>query len=29
RQAEQCPGDGGSECPIINNLAGCCQKRQE
>ncbi|MEQ9833763.1 Cu(I)-responsive transcriptional regulator [Pectobacterium versatile] len=27
--AEQCPGDGGSECPIINNLAGCCQKRKE
>ncbi|QQG29694.1 Cu(I)-responsive transcriptional regulator [Pectobacterium carotovorum] len=24
--AEQCPGDGGAECPIINNLAGCCQK---
>ncbi|KHN49881.1 Cu(I)-responsive transcriptional regulator [Pectobacterium fontis] len=22
--AEQCPGDGGAECPIINNLAGCC-----
>ncbi|MFJ5315293.1 Cu(I)-responsive transcriptional regulator [Pectobacterium versatile] len=27
--AEQCPGDGGADCPIINNLAGCCQKRQE
>ncbi|GKW23350.1 Cu(I)-responsive transcriptional regulator [Pectobacterium polonicum] len=24
--AEQCPGDGNAECPIINNLAGCCQK---
>ncbi|ACT12146.1 Cu(I)-responsive transcriptional regulator [Pectobacterium aroidearum] len=24
--AEQCPGDGGADCPIINNLAGCCQK---
>ncbi|MFC3394836.1 Cu(I)-responsive transcriptional regulator [Brenneria rubrifaciens] len=22
--AEQCPGDSGAECPIINNLAGCC-----
>lgn len=21
---EQCPGDDGAECPIINNLAGCC-----
>ncbi|MBN3064445.1 Cu(I)-responsive transcriptional regulator [Pectobacterium aquaticum] len=27
--AEQCPGDGGADCPIINNLAGCCQKRKE
>ncbi|MBA5202951.1 MULTISPECIES: Cu(I)-responsive transcriptional regulator [Pectobacterium] len=24
--AEQCPGDGGADCPIINNLAGCCKK---
>ncbi|CAI0984319.1 MULTISPECIES: Cu(I)-responsive transcriptional regulator [Serratia] len=23
--AEQCPGDEGAECPIINNLAGCCR----
>lgn len=22
--AEQCPGDEGAECPIINNLVGCC-----
>ncbi|MBE5250999.1 Cu(I)-responsive transcriptional regulator [Mixta mediterraneensis] len=22
--AEACPGDDGAECPIINNLAGCC-----
>nr|WP_113864726.1 Cu(I)-responsive transcriptional regulator [Brenneria salicis]NMN92304.1 MerR family copper efflux transcriptional regulator [Brenneria salicis ATCC 15712 = DSM 30166]RBP67643.1 MerR family copper efflux transcriptional regulator [Brenneria salicis ATCC 15712 = DSM 30166]RLM32382.1 Cu(I)-responsive transcriptional regulator [Brenneria salicis ATCC 15712 = DSM 30166] len=22
--AEQCPGDSGADCPIINNLAGCC-----
>ncbi|MEN4544785.1 Cu(I)-responsive transcriptional regulator [Pantoea agglomerans] len=25
--AEACPGDDGSECPIINNLAGCCGQR--
>ncbi|MFP9229206.1 Cu(I)-responsive transcriptional regulator [Pectobacterium cacticida] len=24
--AEQCPGDGSAECPIINNLAGCCRR---
>ncbi|MEH2919802.1 Cu(I)-responsive transcriptional regulator [Samsonia erythrinae] len=24
--AEQCPGDGSADCPIINNLAGCCHK---
>ena len=23
--ADQCPGDEGAECPIINNLAGCCR----
>lgn len=23
--AEQCPGDDGADCPIINNLAGCYQ----
>jgi MerR family copper efflux transcriptional regulator len=23
--AEQCPGDEGADCPIINNLAGCCR----
>lgn len=22
--AEECPGDEGADCPIINNLAGCC-----
>ncbi|MEM6160641.1 Cu(I)-responsive transcriptional regulator [Erwinia sp. P6884] len=22
--ADSCPGDEGAECPIINNLAGCC-----
>jgi len=24
--ADQCPGDEGAECPIINNLAGCCHQ---
>ncbi|AHG21490.1 hypothetical protein Z042_19150 [Chania multitudinisentens RB-25] len=24
--AEQCPGDEGADCPIINDLAGCCNK---
>jgi MerR family copper efflux transcriptional regulator len=24
--AEQCPGDEDADCPIINNLAGCCHK---
>ncbi|EMF8144504.1 Cu(I)-responsive transcriptional regulator [Serratia marcescens] len=23
--ADQCPGNEGAECPIINNLAGCCR----
>ncbi|WP_413730856.1 Cu(I)-responsive transcriptional regulator [Sodalis sp. RH22] len=22
--AESCPGDDSAECPIINNLSGCC-----
>ncbi|WP_312950012.1 Cu(I)-responsive transcriptional regulator [Superficieibacter sp.] len=25
--AESCPGDDSADCPIINNLAGCCQHR--
>ncbi|MGK3142657.1 Cu(I)-responsive transcriptional regulator [Pantoea sp. C2G6] len=25
--AESCPGDESAECPIINNLAGCCGQR--
>ncbi|WP_337008170.1 Cu(I)-responsive transcriptional regulator [Pantoea sp. AS142] len=25
--AEACPGDDSAECPIINNLAGCCSQR--
>ena len=24
--AESCPGDEGADCPIIDNLAGCCQR---
>lgn len=28
--AESCPGDDSAECPIINNLSGCCAgARQE
>ena len=26
--ADACPGDEGAECPIINNLAGCCGHSQ-
>lgn len=25
--ADACPGDDSAECPIINNLAGCCRQR--
>ena len=25
--ADACPGDESAECPIINNLAGCCGQR--
>lgn len=24
--AASCPGDNGAECPIINDLAGCCKR---
>lgn len=24
--AESCPGDESADCPIINNLAGCCHR---
>lgn len=24
--AEQCPGDEGAACPIMDNLAGCCHQ---
>lgn len=27
--AETCPGDTSADCPIINNLAGCCQHGPE
>lgn len=26
--AESCPGDESADCPIINNLAGCCTSRK-
>ncbi len=26
--AESCPGDDGSDCPIIDNLSGCCRRSQ-
>lgn len=26
--AASCPGDDGAECPIINDLAGCCHTTQ-
>ncbi|KFC83448.1 MULTISPECIES: Cu(I)-responsive transcriptional regulator [Buttiauxella] len=25
--ADSCPGDDSADCPIINNLAGCCHKQ--
>ena len=25
--AEACPGDEGSDCPILDNLSGCCHHR--
>lgn len=25
--AESCPGDDGADCPIIDNLSGCCHRR--
>lgn len=27
--ADECPGDDSAECPIINNLAGCCHGREK
>jgi MerR family copper efflux transcriptional regulator len=26
--AESCPGDDSADCPIINNLAGCCHSEK-
>lgn len=26
--AEACPGDDSSECPIMDNLSGCCQRHR-
>ncbi|MTD40794.1 Cu(I)-responsive transcriptional regulator [Erwinia sp. CPCC 100877] len=26
--AESCPGDDGADCPIIDNLSGCCHHSQ-
>jgi MerR family copper efflux transcriptional regulator len=26
--AESCPGDDGADCPIIDNLSGCCRRSQ-
>ncbi|MNL85927.1 HTH-type transcriptional regulator CueR [compost metagenome] len=25
--AESCPGDDSAECPIIDNLSGCCHRK--
>ena len=25
--ANACPGDGSADCPIIENLSGCCHHR--
>ncbi|MBB1200352.1 HTH-type transcriptional regulator CueR [Enterobacteriaceae bacterium 89] len=26
--ADACPGDDSAECPIIDNLSGCCHRKQ-
>lgn len=26
--ADACPGDEGADCPIIDNLSGCCHQKQ-
>ncbi|MEL4016656.1 Cu(I)-responsive transcriptional regulator [Dryocola clanedunensis] len=26
--AEACPGDDGADCPIIDNLSGCCHRQK-
>ena len=27
--AESCPGDDSAECPIIDNLSGCCHRKAQ
>ncbi len=27
--AESCPGDDGADCPIIDNLSGCCHRKTQ
>ncbi|RJT26256.1 Cu(I)-responsive transcriptional regulator [Buttiauxella izardii] len=27
--ADSCPGDDSADCPIINNLAGCCHHQKQ
>ena len=27
--AESCPGDDSAECPIIDNLSGCCHRKSQ
>ena len=27
--AESCPGDEGADCPIIDNLSGCCHRKAQ
>ena len=27
--AESCPGDDSADCPIIDNLAGCCHRKAQ
>lgn len=27
--ADSCPGDNGADCPIIDNLSGCCHRKAQ
>ncbi|VDY43461.1 copper efflux regulator [Salmonella enterica subsp. arizonae] len=27
--AERCPGDDSADCPIIDNLSGCCHHKAQ
>jgi MerR family copper efflux transcriptional regulator len=27
--AEACPGDDSADCPIIDNLSGCCHRKAD